>query len=248
MTMTQSVRERILVALDTPDLTIAAALAERLRGHAGGFKVGLEICTAHGAPRVVETIAAVGGQVFLDLKLHDIPNTVAGAVRAACALGPAARMLTLHCTGGSAMLRAAVTAAQTMPHRPLLLGVTVLTSLDANALATELGVSHTLTDYVVQLARMAQDCGLDGVVASPREAAAIRAACPGLLIVTPGIRPAWATEGDQRRATTPAAALRSGADYLVIGRPITSPPPAIGDPVAAVDQIVADIEDVLSAQ
>lgn len=237
-------RERILVALDTPDLETAVTLTRQLRSQVGGFKVGLEICTALGTPRVVAAIAAVGGSLFLDLKLHDIPNTVAGAVRAVCALGPMVRMLTLHCTGGSAMLRAAVTAAHSMPYRPLLLGVTVLTSLDAAALATELQVAPSVTDYVVHLARMAQACGLDGVVASPHEVRAIRAACPNLRIVTPGIRPHWAATGDQHRVLTPADALRAGADYLVIGRPITSPPPEVGDPATAAARIVTDIEQV----
>ncbi|MGB9739339.1 orotidine-5'-phosphate decarboxylase [Chloroflexus sp.] len=246
--MSISARERIFVALDTPEVAKAIALASRLRGLVGGFKVGLEICTAVGAPQVVQALADVGGSVFLDLKLHDIPNTVAGAVRAVCALGPAVRMLTLHCTGGSAMLRAAVAAAQSMPQRPLLLGVTVLTSLDAEALSGELRVVPSVTEYVVHLARMAQTCGLDGVVASPHEVGAIRAACPDILIVTPGIRPQWATEGDQRRIMTPADALRAGADYLVIGRPITNPPPTIGDSVVAVDRLLAEIEPASTMQ
>ncbi|ACL26674.1 orotidine-5'-phosphate decarboxylase [Chloroflexus aggregans] len=246
--MSISARERIFVALDTPDVAMAIALASRLRGLVGGFKVGLEICTAVGAPQVVRALADVGGSVFLDLKLHDIPNTVAGAVRAVCALGPAVRMLTLHCTGGSAMLRAAVVAAQAMPQRPLLLGVTVLTSLDAAALSGELQVVPSVTEYVVHLARMAQACGLDGVVASPHEVGAIRAACPDMRIITPGIRPRWAAEGDQRRVMTPADALRAGADYLVIGRPITNPPPIIGDPVAAIDRLLAEIEQASTMQ
>ncbi|WP_322816458.1 orotidine-5'-phosphate decarboxylase [Chloroflexus sp.] len=240
--MSLAPRERILVALDTPDLNTAVALATRLRGQVGGYKVGLEICSAVGVPQIVSAMTAVGGSVFLDLKLHDIPNTVAGAVRAVCNLGPAVQMLTLHCSGGSAMLRAAVNAAQSMPYRPLLLGVTLLTSLDATALAGELRVTSDITDYVVHLARMTQDCGLDGVVASPHEVSAIRAACPHVRIVTPGIRPQWAAEGDQRRIMTPAAALRAGADYLVIGRPITAPPATIGDPVTAVARILAELE------
>ncbi len=246
--MSISARERIFVALDTPDVAMAIALASRLRGLVGGFKVGLELCTAVGAPQVVRALADVGGSVFLDLKLHDIPNTVAGAVRAVCALGPAVRMLTFHCTGGSAMLRAAVAAAQSMPQRPLLLGVTVLTSLDAAALSGELQVVPSVTEYVVHLARMAQACGLDGVVASPHEVGAIRAACPDMCIIAPGIRPRWAAEGDQRRVMTPADALRAGADYLVIGRPITNPPPIIGDPVAAIDRLVAEIEQASTMQ
>lgn len=193
-------------------------------------------------PRIVSAIAGVDGHLFLDLKLHDIPNTVAGAVRAVCKLGPTVQMLTVHCLGGRDMLRAAVAAAHSMPYRPLLLGVTVLTSLDATALASELQIQPPLTDYVVHLARMAQDCGLDGVVASPHEVAAIRATCPHIRIVTPGIRPSWATEGDQRRVMTPLDALRAGADYLVIGRPITNPPPAIGDPATAAARIVSELE------
>ncbi len=240
--MSLSPQKRILVALDTPDLDTAVALATQLRGLVGGYKVGLEVCTAVGVPQIVSAIAGVGGNLFLDLKLHDIPNTVAGAVRAACKLGPAVQMLTLHCLGGRDMLRAAVAAAHSMSYRPLLLGVTVLTSLDATALANELQVKLSLTDYVVHLARMAQDCGLDGVVASPHEVAAIRAACPHVRIITPGIRPSWATEGDQRRVMTPLDALRAGADYLVIGRPITNPPPAIGDPAIAAARIVSELE------
>ena len=234
-------RERLLVALDAPDLDAALALVAQLRPHVGGFKVGLELCTAAGAPRVVEAVAGAGGAVFLDLKLHDIPNTVAGAVRAACALGPAVRMLTLHASGGLAMLRAAAEAAAPFPQRPLLLGVTVLTSVDAAALRDELGVAAPLEAQVLQLARLAQAAGLDGVVASPHEAAAIRRACgPGLLIVTPGVRPAWADAGDQRRVLTPAEALASGADYLVVGRPITAAP----DPAAAAARIVEELAEV----
>lgn len=231
-------RERLLVALDAPALDEALGLVEALRGEVGGFKVGLELCTAAGAPQVVSAVAAAGGALFLDLKLHDIPNTVAGAVRAACALGPAVRMLTLHCQGGAAMLRAAAEAVASAPHRPLLLGVTVLTSVDEAALRDELGVAAELRAHVVHLARLAQGCGLDGVVASPHEVAAIRAACgPELLVVTPGVRPAWATAGDQRRVMAPVEALAAGADYLVVGRPIT----ANADPAAAARRLVAEL-------
>lgn len=228
-------RERLLVALDTPRLTDALALVQRLRDHVGGFKVGLELCSAVGVARVVEAVAAAGGSVFLDLKLHDIPNTVAGAVRAVCSLGPAVRMLTLHTTGGSAMLRAAAEAAAEAPTRPLLLGVTVLTSIDAAALRDEMGVGLPMEEQVVRLALQAQAAGLDAVVAAPNEVTAIRAACgPGLLVVAPGVRPSWAEHGDQRRVMTPAAALRAGADFLVVGRPIT----AAADPAAAAIRIV----------
>lgn len=234
-----SPRERVLVALDTPDLDEALAMVRALRPHVGGFKVGLELCTAAGVPRVVEAVAAIGGSLFLDLKLHDIPNTVAGAVRSACALGPAVRMLTLHCQGGAAMLRAAIAAAGAADHRPLLLGVTVLTSMDAATLRDDLGVPTSLGDHVAHLARLARACELHGVVVSPREAGAVKAACPGLLVVTPGVRPAWAEAGDQRRVMAPAEALAAGADYLVVGRPIT----AAADPVAAALRLVAELAE-----
>lgn len=231
-------RERVLAALDVASLNEALALVGPLRPYVGGFKVGLELCTAEGAPRVVEAVAAAGGAVFLDLKLHDIPNTVAGAVRSVCALGPAVRMLTLHASGGAAMLRAAVEAAAGFRERPLLLAVTVLTSVDAAALRDELGVTAPLDEQVVHLARLAQVAGLDGVVASPHEAPAIRRTCgDDLLIVTPGVRPVWAAAGDQRRVLTPAEALCAGADYLVIGRPITG----AADPAAAAARIVAEL-------
>lgn len=235
--------ERILAALDVPDLTSALSLVTQLRRHVGGFKVGLELCTAVGAPQVVQAVATAGGAVFLDLKLSDIPNTVAGAVRSACALGPAVRMLTLHCHGGAAMLRAAAESARAAgEQRPLLIGVTVMTSMDEAALREDLEVNVSLADHVVHLARMAQACGIDGVVASPHEVAAIRAACgPELLIITPGVRPAWASSGDQRRVMTPAEALRVGSDYLVIGRPITAPPAAIGSPAEAAARIAAEV-------
>jgi orotidine-5'-phosphate decarboxylase len=242
-----SPRERVLAALDVPDLAAALRLTEELRPAVGGFKVGLELCTAAGVPHVVQAIAQAGGRLFLDLKLHDIPNTVARTVGAIGALGAAVRMLTLHCHGGAAMMRAAAAAAAELgPERPLLLGVTVLTSLDAPALYDELQVAVPLGEHVLHLARMAQHCGLDGVVASPHEAAAIRAACgPQFLIVTPGVRPHWAGDGDQRRTLTPGEALRLGADYLVIGRPLTAPPPTIGSPAAAAAQIIAELEETV---
>jgi orotidine-5'-phosphate decarboxylase len=241
--------ERILAALDVPDLAGALGLVAQLRDHVGGFKVGLELCTALGAPQVVRAVAAAGGAVFLDLKFSDIPNTVAGAVRSACALGPTVRMLTLHCHGGAAMLRAAAEAARAAgDQRPLLLGVTVMTSLDAAALRDELEVGAGLTDHVVHLARMAQACGIDGVVASPHEVAAIRAACgPKLLIVTPGVRPSWAGSGDQRRVMSPAEALRAGSDYLVIGRPLTAPPAEVGGPAAAAARVAAEVRSSRTA-
>jgi orotidine-5'-phosphate decarboxylase len=233
--------ERILVALDTTDLNAAAALARDLRGLVGGFKVGLEICTAHGPQRVIETIAAFGMPIFLDLKLHDIPNTVAGAVRAVLGLGESVRFLTLHTQGGRAMLQAAVAAAAGSAARPALIGVTVLTSLDQQALHDELGVAADLATHVGRLAALAALAGLDGVVASPLEIATIRAAQPQLTIITPGIRPHWAAGDDQQRVMTPGAALAAGADYLVIGRPITRPPAAVGTSAAAAELIAAEL-------
>lgn len=236
-------RERVLVALDTGRLDEALALVAKLRPLVGGFKAGLELCSAEGTPRVVQAVAAAGGSLFLDLKLHDIPNTVAGAVRAVCALGPAVRMLTLHCQGGAAMLRAAVEAARASAIRPLLLGVTVLTSMDQATLHDDLGIDSTVEAQVARLAQLAQACGLDGVVASPREVAVIRAVCgERMLIVTPGIRPTWAAVGDQQRTMTPREAFRAGADYLVIGRPIIAPPPEVGDPAVAAARIVEELD------
>lgn len=237
-------RQRIIVALDVPTLPEALALVAELRGQVGGFKVGLELCTAVGVPPVVEAISAAGGRVFLDLKFKDIPNTVAGAVRTVVTnFGEGVRMLTLHCDGGSAMLRAAVEAARTAaPAPPLLLGVTVLTSLDAAALRKDLGIAAMVEEQVVRLARLAQAAGLDGVVASPHEVAAIKRACgPDFLTVTPGVRPAWSAAGDQRRTLGPAEAVRAGADVLVIGRPITAAALASGGPVAAAERIVAEL-------
>lgn len=244
----EQARQRLIVALDVPTLPAALALVEQLRGRVGGFKVGLELCSGVGVPQVVAAISAAGGSVFLDLKLKDIPNTVAGAVRAigtTCGAGVA--MLTLHCDGGSAMLRAAVAAVREVygdssPAAPLLLGVTVLTSISAASLAQELGVPDALETQVVRLARLAQAAGLNGVVASPYEVAAIKQACgAAFLTITPGVRPDWAAPGDQQRVMPPAAALHLGADYLVIGRPITAALPERGGPVAAAERIIEEM-------
>lgn len=244
----QNIRRRILVALDMPTLTGAHAVAGQLGQQVGGFKVGLELCTAAGVPQVVKTISATGARIFLDLKFKDIPNTVAGAMRAVAAIASNGEigMLTLHCDGGGTMLQAAAETIRQYSHStpPLLLGVTVLTSLDEAALSQELGIVETLETCVVRLARLARVAGLDGVVASPHEVAAIRRACgPDFLIVTPGVRPNWAATGDQRRTMTPAQAIHAGADYLVIGRPVTSPPAEIGGPAEALERIVKDIEE-----
>jgi len=223
---------RILVALDVDSKAKALALADTLRGTVAGYKIGKQLFTAEG-PDVVRALTARGDRVFLDLKFHDIPNTVAGAVSSA--IGTGAWMVNVHASGGSAMMRAAaeaarITAEKTGAPRPLVIGVTVLTSLDEAGLA-EIGTTRSLADQVVHLATLAQRAGLDGVVASPHEIAAIRRACgPDFVIVTPGIRPAGqAGRDDQARTLTPREAVAAGATYLVIGRPITG----AADPHAA---------------
>lgn len=195
-------------------------MAGRLRGAAGLFKVGSQLFTAEG-PRAVEKLAGLGFGIFLDLKFHDIPNTVAHAVSAAAKL-PKVRLVTLHTSGGLEMMRAARESVAGKKNRPALLGVTILTSLDARSLR-RVGMSGTPASRAIALARLAKEAGLDGVVASAHEARAIRRACgPGFLIVVPGVRPASADVNDQSRVATPAAAIRAGADYLVVGRPITA--------------------------
>jgi len=184
------------------------------------MKVGSQLFTAQG-PRAIEKLAGLGFEIFLDLKFHDIPNTVAGAVASAAQL-PGIRLLTLHTLGGSAMMRAAREAVPARKKRPALLGVTILTSMDAAALA-EIGIADSPAARALALARLAKESGLDGVVASAHEVRAIRAACgPKFLIVVPGVRPANSSTNDQARVATPAEAIQSGADYLVVGRPITS--------------------------
>ena len=224
-------RNPIFCAIDTIDVARAAMLARALGGGAvGGIKLGLEFFVANG-PRGVAEVLPAGTDLFLDLKLHDIPNTVAGAVRAASFLSP--YLLTVHCAGGGAMMRAAAdTAAATAAdpaRRTRIIGVTVLTSLDDADLAAT-GQAGPAADQARRLALLARESGLDGVVCSPHEVAMLRAECgPGFLLVVPGIRPAGAALGDQKRVMTPADAIAAGADHLVIGRPITEAP----DPAAA---------------
>ncbi|MEK7244924.1 MAG: orotidine-5'-phosphate decarboxylase [Pseudomonadota bacterium] len=227
--------ERLFVALDTTDADAAAGLAKSLKGVVGGVKLGHEFFTAHG-PAGIARVAAEGLPVFLDLKFHDIPNTVAGAVKAALALKPF--MLDVHASGGAAMMGAAAKAAAEPGNvRPLVVAVTVLTSLDDDDLRA-VGMRPPVVEQAVRLAKLARASGLDGVVCSAKEAMAIRGACGrAFRLVVPGIRPAWAQAADQKRIVTPREAIALGADYLVVGRPITE----ARDPVAAARRIIAEI-------
>jgi orotidine-5'-phosphate decarboxylase len=226
---------KIIVALDFPDAASALALVERLDPALCRLKVGKELFTVAG-PELVRALAARGFEVFLDLKFHDIPNTVAAACRAAAGLG--VWMLNVHASGGRRMMTAAQEALADLPQRPLLIAVTVLTSMSAEDLS-EVGVAAAPADQVLRLARLTQQCQLDGVVCSAQEAALLRADLGAdFRLVTPGIRPVGSDAGDQRRVMTPAEALRAGASDLVIGRPITGAP----DPLAALKQIQFDIQ------
>ena len=224
-------RERIIIALDLPTSEAALAVVRELSPHAGLFKIGLQLYTAAG-PDIVRAVRDLGGRIFLDLKLHDIPNTVGRAVESAASLG--VEMQTIHLSGGRAMIEAAVLAA---PPEMLLLGVTVLTSVD-QATLRETGIDSPMKEQVLRLAQLGADSGIGGVVASPLEIAPLRSAHGSKLqIVTPGIRPRDVATDDQKRTMTPAEALLAGADFLVIGRPITAAP----DPRAALEQIVANV-------
>jgi orotidine-5'-phosphate decarboxylase len=230
-----------ILALDVPDAAGAFRLLERVGPGADFVKVGLQLFTAEG-PAVVRRLRAEGRRVFLDLKLHDIPNTVAQAVRAAAALE--VELLTVHASGGAAMLRAAADAAAGSGTR--LLGVTVLTSLSAPELAAAWGRAELSAEAeVVRLAGLAAECGIDGVVASVQEVAAIRASAgDDLLVLTPGIRLAGDAAGDQARVATPAEAARLGADYLVLGRSVT----AAADPAAALAAVLDDLDSAFAAE
>jgi orotidine-5'-phosphate decarboxylase len=224
----------VFVALDTPSLTAASTLAASLKAFVGGVKIGLEFVSANG-PDGVRAMVATGVPVFLDVKLHDIPNTVAGAMKALAPLGAA--IVNVHASGGSAMMRAAAEATRSVPRPSKIIAVTVLTSLAAEDLAA-MGIAGTPLEQVARLAKLTKDCGLDGVVCSPHEIAAVRAACGReFLIVTPGVRPSTSASDDQKRVMTPKRALEAGADILVIGRPITGAP----DPVQAAKEIAAEL-------
>jgi orotidine-5'-phosphate decarboxylase len=231
---------RILVALDVDSTVQARALANDLRAVVAGFKIGKQLFTSQG-PAIVEELVARGDRIFLDLKFHDIPNTVAGAVRAATRMG--VWMLNVHASGGSVMMRAAKAAANEEAQRssrppPLVVAVTVLTSLDERMLG-EIGVSGQIANQVERLALLAKDADLEGVVASPREIALIRRACgANFTIVTPGIRGTDDIKGDQSRTMSAAEAVAAGASFLVVGRPITAAP----NPRLAAERLVADCQ------
>lgn len=232
--------DRIIFALDVGDMEAARKWVHTLKGSVGWFKVGLELFTAVG-PDIIKLVKDQGIKCFLDLKLHDIPNTVAGAVRSISRTG--ADMMTIHLAGGKAMIVAALKAAGEESHtlgtdRARIVGVSVLTSLGGDDLK-EVGIDRTPPEQVAHLARLAASCGTDGMVCSAEDLVHIRSKVPSsLMLITPGIRPDWAGKGDQKRIATPGAAIRAGADLLVIGRPISEAP----DPLEAVDRIVAEME------
>ncbi len=224
----------VFAALDVADLSSALRIARSVAPHVGGLKVGLEFITALG-PDAVREIVALGKPVFADVKFHDIPNTVAGAARAIARLG--CKIFNIHVSGGAAMMRAAKEAAAAADPAVKIIGVTILTSMD-DAVLTSVGQQTPALAQVVRLAKLAKDSGLDGVVCSAHEIAAVREACgPDFLIVTPGIRPAGADLADQRRVMTPQEAVRAGSDILVIGRPITAAP----DPAKAAAEIATSL-------
>jgi orotidine-5'-phosphate decarboxylase len=238
--------DQLLIALDVPTGGEALHLADLLRESVGGFKIGSQLFTAEG-PAIVRALIGRGDRVFLDLKFHDIPNTVANAVAAATSLG--VWMVNVHASGGTKMMRAAAEAARNTASTagrpaPLVIAVTVLTSMSAAAMS-EAGTNVPVIDQVSRLARLAQEAGLDGVVASPQETSVIRALCgPGFAIVTPGIRggAAVTSTDDQERTMTAAGAIAAGSSYLVVGRPVIAAP----DPREAAEKIAAEIRTLTS--
>jgi orotidine-5'-phosphate decarboxylase len=225
------VADKIIVALDVPTKMQALELVEKLRDQIALFKVGLQLFIAEG-PAIVGAVSSTGSKAFLDLKLHDIPNTVARAVESANGLG--VQMLTIHLSGGREMIRAAIKARG---NHTLLLGVTVLTSSTEETLR-EIGIEDKVNDQVLRLAKLGVEAGIDGIVASPHEIQTLRREFgDGIKIIVPGIRPNWSEPGDQKRMMTPREAFEAGADYLVIGRPITAHP----KPQEAVAKILEEL-------
>jgi orotidine-5'-phosphate decarboxylase len=232
-----SPRDRLIVALDVASAAEAQKLVSSIGDNAAIYKIGKQLFTAEG-PGLVRDLVATGRKVFLDLKYHDIPNTVASAVRAAAEFR--VHMLTVHASGGSKMLRAAAEAAAASSAKPLVLAVTVLTSIADEDLA-EVGIAGTAQEQVVRLAKLAERAGVGGLVASPSEVKALRKELGSATrIVTPGVRPTGSDKGDQSRVATPAEAIANGADYIVVGRPIT----AAADPAAACKAIFQEISRV----
>ena len=228
-------KDRLIVALDVPGATQARQIVQAIGEAASTYKVGKQLFTAEG-PQVVRDLVASGRKVFLDLKYHDIPNTVAAAVRSATELGVS--MLTVHASGGSKMLKAAAEAASQSPAKPMVLAVTVLTSL-SDADLQELGIAGNVLSQVLRLGALARAAGCGGLVASAHEARELRKVLgEGFAIVTPGVRPTGAPAGDQARVVTPKDAIAAGATYLVVGRPILEAP----DPAKAAQQIALEIE------
>ena len=238
-------RERLIFALDVDSFEEAERWVRLLHEKVGVFKVGKQLFTRCG-PQVVQMVRREGGEVFLDLKYHDIPNTVAMAGLEACRLG--VRMFNVHALGGLEMMAKTVAGVDALiprgnRERPLLLAVTILTSSTEETLR-QVGIDRPVREMVPRLAKLAQEAGMDGVVASSQEVGLIREACGSdFLIVTPGVRPTFAAANDQKRVTTPAAAIAAGADYLVVGRPIS----AAADPVEAADRILAEMAEALES-
>ena len=245
--MTADMKQKLIVALDVDARAEAESLVEALAPYVGAFKVGMQLYNSEG-PDMVRALMERGAKVFVDLKFHDIPNTVVQAGRVMTRLG--VFMYNLHVAGGSEMMRQTMEASRREAEAlglnpPLLIGVTVLTSITEAQLREEMGVERGLTEQVVQWAQLAQAAGLAGVVASPQEIRAIRQACGAdFLIVTPGVRPAGAQLNDQKRVMTPGEAVQAGASYLVVGRPITG----AADPAAAAQAIVAEMEQAAAAK
>ena len=235
-------KDKLIVALDVETTDKALGLVKDLRGVAGMFKVGSTLFTTAG-PQIVRDIIALDTKVFLDLKFHDIPHQVAGAARAAAELGVS--LFTIHASGGSEMMQRAVEAVAEVGNETKVLAISVLTSMDATSL-NQIGVSSNPAESVLRLVKLAESAGVDGVVASPQEITSIREAItnPKFLVVTPGIRPAQNESADQKRVATPAAAISAGASYLVVGRPITGS----ADPIAAAQQIIAEMQHAESSQ
>ena len=235
-----SAEEKLIIALDVDSLEQGREIVQELRGCASMYKIGSRLFCAEG-PDSVKMVKSEGGRVFLDLKLHDIPNTVAGASAAIAGLG--VDMFDVHTLGGVEMMKSARTSAaraavDSGQERPLVFGVTVLTHIEDGILKEELGIGRRVEEEVLHLAAMAIEAGLDGLICSPREISAVRKICgERLKVITPGVRPSWAEQGDQRRTLSPAEAIREGADYIVVGRPVIEAP----DRREAVEKIMDEI-------